>query len=150
VILTAAELVASAQAVLLDFDGPVTLLMPWPRNQEAADAARGPLVQAGLNLPEPVTTTTDHLAVLRYAAALGPDLLAAVEDACISAETLAAMTSAPSAGVHSFLEECREADKPVVIVSNTPQTPFTPTSAASTCTHTCGASWDVRRVTPTS
>lgn len=115
---TAAELVASAKAVLLDFDGPVTALMPRPRNAEAADAARRPLVNAGLELPEAVTATTDHLAVLRYAAPLHPELLAAVEAACIEAEVAAAGASFPTPGAHDFLARCQREDKPVVIVSN--------------------------------
>lgn len=115
---TPAGLVASAKAVLLDFDGPVTPLMPKPRNAQAADAARQPLMHAGLKLPSSVTATTDHLAVLRYAAPLGPDLLAEVEEACIGAEVAAAKVSQPTPGAHDFLAACSRAEKPVVIVSN--------------------------------
>jgi phosphoglycolate phosphatase len=115
---TAAQLVASAKAILLDFDGPVTLLMPKPRNAQAAEAARRPLMQAGVELPEYVAATTDHLAVLRFAAPLGPELLSAVEDACVKAEVAAAKTSEPTEGAHAFLNACKLAGKPVVIVSN--------------------------------
>lgn len=115
---TAAALVTSAKAILLDFDGPVTALMPWPRNAQTADAARRPLLHAGLELPESVAATTDHLAVLHYAAPLGLELLAAVEDACVGAEIDAAAVSQPTPGAHEFLSACQGADKPVVIVSN--------------------------------
>jgi phosphoglycolate phosphatase len=75
-------------------------------------------MHAGLKLPASVAATTDHLAVLRYAAPLGPDLLAEVEEACISAEVAAAKVSQPTPGAHDFLAACSRAEKPVVIVSN--------------------------------
>lgn len=115
---TPAKLVASARAVLLDFDGPITPLMPWPQNAQAAGAARQPLLHAGLDLPKLVGETTDHLVVLRYAASLGLDRLAAVEQACIGAEVAAAEVSKPTAGAHEFLAACQRDEKPVVIVSN--------------------------------
>ena len=61
---TARELLHDADALLLDFDGPVAALMPPPANARAADLARGPL--AGVAIPSPVAETTDHLAVLGY------------------------------------------------------------------------------------
>jgi phosphoglycolate phosphatase len=115
---TAAQLVASAKAILLDFDGPVTRLMPWPQNARAADSARRPLLLAGFELPEDVAGSTDHLAVLRYAPRLGAELLGAVEDACIRAEVAAAEVSQPTPGAHDFLAACQREEKPVVIVSN--------------------------------
>lgn len=112
----AAQLVDEAHAILLDFDGPVTLLMPPPINAHAADAARLPL--NGLNMPADVRSTTDHLAVLRWTATGAPDRLAEVEHACINAEVEAARQSYPTAGALAFLRACRRRGKPVVIVSN--------------------------------
>lgn len=59
-----------------------------------------------------------HLSVLRFAAPLGPELLTAVEEACIGAEVAAAEASQPTPGAHDFLALCRRAEKPVIIVSN--------------------------------
>jgi phosphoglycolate phosphatase len=112
----AARLIEQARAVLLDFDGPVTLLMPPPANAHAADAARAPL--AGLDTPGDVTATTDHLAVLRWTATHAADRLANVEQACIDAEIEAARLSHPTPGAIDFLHSCVQLDKPVVIVSN--------------------------------
>lgn len=112
----AAQLVEEARAILLDFDGPVTLLMPPPANAHAADNARAPL--AGLDMPSNVTATSDHLAVLRWTAANAPDHLAAVEQACINAEVEAARDSEPTPGALDFLRACKLLTKPVVIVSN--------------------------------
>ncbi len=41
----AARLLGDSAAVLLDFDGPVTPLMPAPANMYAADAARRALTE---------------------------------------------------------------------------------------------------------
>lgn len=114
----APQLVASAKAILLDFDGPVTALMPAPLNAAAADRARQPLLQAAITLPTDVAATTDHLTVLRFAATAGPDLLAQVEEECLASEVAAARISAPTDGASDFLARCRSSDKPVVIVSN--------------------------------
>ena len=113
---TADELVRAAKGILLDFDGPVTLLMPAPVNAQAADRARA--VLDCVDLPEDVQATTDHLAVLRWTATNAPDRLAAVEDACVKAEIDAARVSDPTAGALDFLRWCQHQGKPVVIVSN--------------------------------
>lgn len=113
---SAAKLVHAAKAILLDFDGPVTPLMPPPVNAQAADAARGALND--VELPADVATTTDHLAVLRWAAVATPDRLDAVEEACVTAEIAAARASQPTAGALDFLRWCQQQGKPVVIVSN--------------------------------
>lgn len=112
----AVRLVNRARAVLLDFDGPVTLLMPPPSNAHAAEAARAAL--PGPALPREVATTTDHLAVLRWAANNAPDRLDDVEHACIEAEIEAARVSKPTPGALDFLHSCAHVGKPVVIVSN--------------------------------
>ena len=113
---TAAELLHAAKAILLDFDGPVTPLMPPPVNAQAADTARAAL--NGIDLPPDIGTTTDHLAVLRWTVTDAPDRLAAVEDACVTAEIAAARISEPTAGALDLLRWCRQQGKPVVIVSN--------------------------------
>ncbi|MGO4360901.1 HAD family hydrolase [Terrabacter sp. RAF57] len=102
--------------MLLDFDGPVTLLMPPPSNAHAAEAARAPL--AGTALPREVATTTDHLAVLRWTADNAPVRLDDVERACIDAEINAARISTPTPGALRFLDICAQKGKPVVVVSN--------------------------------
>ncbi len=115
---TAAELVAQARAILLDFDGPVTPLMPAPANRHAADDARAAVPAAADPMPPEIATTTDHLAVLRWAGTQDDAVLEAVEKACIEAEVDAARVSEPTAGALDFLHACAELGKPVVIVSN--------------------------------
>ncbi len=113
---TADELVRAAKGILLDFDGPVTPLMPPPVNAQAADTARAAL--NGIDLPSEVAATTDHLTVLRWTATDAPDRLVAVEEACVTAEIAAARLCEPTVGALEFLRWCHHHGKPVVIVSN--------------------------------
>lgn len=114
----AAELFAAADAVLLDFDGPVTPLIPAPANLEAANAARAPLLARDIALDDHIGTTSDHLAVLRWTATNAPQALPEVEALCDDAETAAASTAEPTHGAHDLLAGCHQNGKPVVIVSN--------------------------------
>ncbi|WP_454860418.1 HAD family hydrolase [Promicromonospora soli] len=114
----AADLVAAAKAVLLDFDGPVAALLPPPANLEAATAARAPLLARGTGLDDVTGTTSDHLAVLRWVAINAPELLPEVEAQCDDAETAAASKAVPTHGAHDFLARCHRMGKPVIVVSN--------------------------------
>lgn len=113
---TAEELIANAKALLLDFDGPVTALMPAPLNAEAAAAARVPL--QGLQLPEDILDAADHLAVLRWTFQNATSRLGEVEQACTSAEVTCAQTSQPSPEIEWLLEEAKRRTIPLAIVSN--------------------------------
>ncbi|GAA1863827.1 HAD family hydrolase [Myceligenerans crystallogenes] len=114
----ARKLLATADVVLLDFDGPVTPLMPPPANIATADAGRAVLRRHDVEMPDEIQTTSDHLAVIRWVADLGADVLSEVEDACIHAEVKAARTAVPTDGAHELLAELHRQNVPVVIVSN--------------------------------
>ncbi|MGL5829635.1 MAG: HAD family hydrolase [Angustibacter sp.] len=116
--MNAAELVARASVVLLDFDGPLTALMPPPLNAQVADAARAALKNAGAPLAPDVESTTDHLQVLRYAGQCSANILNGVEAACTDAEVNAAQVSVPTPGAHELLAACAYRRQPVVVVSN--------------------------------
>lgn len=113
----ARTLLWSARAVLLDFDGPVTPLMPAPLNMQTADAARAALARQGIE-PVELRETSDHLAIIRWAGAHTPDALPDVEATCIAAEVEAARTSQPTAGAHELIDALHRAGVPVVIVTN--------------------------------
>src|SRR5690606_38833421 len=85
-------LLRSNAAILLDFDGPITRLMPPPANAELAEAARKPLRQAGIELPGELAASTEHLAVLRFAATQSPELVLRVDTVCTTGEVEAAQT----------------------------------------------------------
>lgn len=118
----AADIFAAADAVLLDFDGPVTPLIPAPANLEAANAARAPLLARGINLGDNIRTTSDHLAVLRWTARHAPEALPEVEALCDDAEKAAAATAVPTEGAHDLVRGCHQSNKPIVIVSNNAET----------------------------
>ncbi|GAB4087045.1 HAD family hydrolase [Myceligenerans cantabricum] len=120
----AAQLINEAAAVLLDFDGPVTPLMPAPANMHAADAARQALAAHGIELPTSVASTSDHLAVIRWAGMHAPSVLADVENACTAAEIDSARTCIPTPGAHELLAALHAVGTPVVIVSNNAAEPI--------------------------
>jgi phosphoglycolate phosphatase len=113
---TAPDLLRAAEALLLDFDGPVADLMPSPTNAQAADRAREPL--AGISLPAEVAETSDHLAVLRFTAEHHHRLLAGVHQACTEAEAEAARIAEPSAHAADLLDFGVRSRVPVAVVSN--------------------------------
>lgn len=114
----AVQLLSESAAVLLDFDGPVTPLMPAPVNLHAADTARRALSVQGVVPPRDIATTSDHLAVLRWAGTHAPSALADVENACTAAEIDSAQTCVPTPGAHALLAGLHAGGIPVVIVSN--------------------------------
>ncbi|MFJ3403464.1 HAD family hydrolase [Promicromonospora sp. NPDC090134] len=114
----AAQLLRESAAVLLDFDGPVTPLMPAPANMHAADVARQALTAHGATPPDDIAATSDHLAVIRWTGTHAPQALADVENACTAAETDSARTCTPTPGAHALLAALHATGTPVVIVSN--------------------------------
>lgn len=112
----ATELVTRADALLLDFDGPLAALMPPPANARAAEAVRR--VIATLSLPAELATTTDHLALLRYVLAHHPDHAELVEQACTAAEVEAARTCAPSVHAAGIFAHIQRRALPTAVVSN--------------------------------
>jgi HAD superfamily hydrolase (TIGR01509 family) len=109
---------AVARSVLLDFDGPVASLLPPGPNSELPDATRLPLKRMGIDLPEPIANTTDHLSVLRFAATQAPAVLDAVDRIAIAGEINAARLATPTHGADGLLSACRQSGRVVVIVSN--------------------------------
>ncbi len=113
----ARDLILAARAVLLDFDGPVTPLMPAPLNMQTADVARAALARHGID-PGEVQATSDHLAIIRWAGTHAPAALPDVEAACTAAEVEAARTSRPTPGAHDLMAALHAAGVPTVIVTN--------------------------------
>lgn len=111
------ELLANAEALFLDFDGPVAALMPPPANAEAATAVRDVLL--GIELPPEIESTSDHLAILRWVRANCEDgVLLRVEAACTQVELQAAQACSPSVHVAALIEFAQARDLPLAIVSN--------------------------------
>jgi HAD superfamily hydrolase (TIGR01509 family) len=77
-----------------------------------------PCALAGVALPDEITTTTGHLAVLRYAAERFPGRLRVVERSCTEAEVACARESDPSPEIGGLLAIAEQHAIPVAIVSN--------------------------------
>lgn len=112
----AATYVLKAEALLLDFDGPIAALMPPPVNAHAADTVREAIHD--LAVPAEIATSTDHLAILRYALAHRADQTRLVEAACTRAEIEAARTCAPSVHAATLFSHIQRRGVPAAVVSN--------------------------------
>jgi phosphoglycolate phosphatase len=111
------ELFDAAEALFLDFDGPIAALMPPPKNEEAAAAARRAIRED--DLPIEIATTTDHLAVLRWARLNSPkEVLLSVEATCTQVELEAARSCAESPDAAVLLDYAHSRQIPIAIVSN--------------------------------
>lgn len=114
---SAIDLLSRAQAFLLDFDGPIAALMPPPANELAAREARRPLM--GVDLPLEIKSTSDHLAVLRWARLNASDAISlAVEAACTEIEIEAAGKCDPSPTGARLFELASDLGLPIAVVSN--------------------------------
>ncbi|WP_328606261.1 HAD-IA family hydrolase [Amycolatopsis sp. NBC_00345] len=117
--MTAADLLAQARVLLLDFDGPVCSVFAGIPASVVADQLRGILADGGhVELPENVATSADPFDVLRHAAALGPDEARYVEAAFTAHEVEAIPTAAPAHGAHGLIEAWHASGRPLAIVSN--------------------------------
>ena len=111
------ELFDAAEALFLDFDGPIAALMPPPKNEEAAAAARRAIHK--IDLPIEIATTTDHLGVLGWAMLNCPDeVLVSVEAACTSVELHAARSCDESLDAAALFDYASSRQIPIAIVSN--------------------------------
>lgn len=110
-----AHLLRQCRGVLLDFDGPVTVLYPNGSSRAVADAMRSFL---SLELPEPVATTKDPLQLLRWTQQQVPSALNSLEHICARAEIDATRTSTLTSGMAEALHALHEHGYPVAIVSN--------------------------------
>lgn len=110
---------AATGPVLLDFDGPVTPILATGLNRQAADRMRAVLAATGTPVPEPVRTTPDPMEVLRFAGNQADEAtIDEVEATLRRCEVDAAQVSDATPGAADFLSACREAHRPVVVVSN--------------------------------
>jgi phosphoglycolate phosphatase len=113
-----AKMIAGADAILLDFDGPVADLFPAGSGSRIAADTRTPIRRAGVAVPEPIASAVDHLAVLEFAAAHAPAALEAAEYVAVAGEIASARTAPLTPGVSEFLTACGETGRAVAIVSN--------------------------------
>ena len=116
--MTPAQVLREADAVLLDFDGPVCKIFAGLPAPVVAARLKELLIREGVRLPQDVEALNDPLKVLRRTADIAPELVDKVETALMANEVEAATCAEITPGVREFLEACAVAGKPVAIVSN--------------------------------
>ncbi|MFI7679548.1 HAD family hydrolase [Actinophytocola sp. NPDC049390] len=113
------EILATTDALLLDFDGPVCSLFAGLPAHVVADQLRQVLAAGGHSkLPLDVEQATDPFVVLFHAAALGEEEVRYVDAAFRALEADAVRSAKPTAGSHDLLRGWKLTDRPLAIVSN--------------------------------
>jgi phosphoglycolate phosphatase len=108
----------SAQAVLLDFDGPVCSVFAGYPAPQIAEELRALIRDAGGDLAEDIAIANGPHEVLAASAQLGDELWRMVEEALQLAEVKAVESATATPGAMAFLNACKAAGRPVAIVSN--------------------------------
>ncbi|MFE3452335.1 HAD family hydrolase [Nonomuraea sp. NPDC059194] len=116
--MTLGEVLGQAEAILLDFDGPVCSIFAGLPASAVAVRLKDLLVLEGVRLPPDVEALDDPLKVLRRSAEIVPELVDTVETALMASEVEAATCAEITPGVREFLRACAESGRPVAIVSN--------------------------------
>ncbi|MEU8631132.1 HAD-IA family hydrolase [Amycolatopsis sp. NPDC048633] len=115
----AAEVLARARALLLDFDGPVCSVFSGIPASTVAGQLRDVLADGGhADLPESIATSADPFDVLQYAATLGQDEARYVEAAFAAHEVEAISSATPASGAHELIDAWHRSGRPLAIVSN--------------------------------
>lgn len=114
--MTAAELLAGRDHVLLDFDGPVCAVFGGlVSDREAADRLK-PLL--GTRMPTEVVDAKDPFDVLRYAASCGPSTASLVEAQMRRLEVEAVSSAPETSGLKETLHGLCSVGFTITVVSN--------------------------------
>lgn len=115
----AADMLASARALLLDFDGPVCSVFSGIPASTVAGQLRDVLADSGhTDLPATVAASADPFDVFHHAATLGEQEARCVEAAFAAHEVEAISSATPTSGAHELIESWHESGRPLAIVSN--------------------------------
>jgi phosphoglycolate phosphatase len=114
----AADLLRTAAAVLLDFDGPVCSIFAGFPAPLVAARLRDLMSAQSANLPDSIYKEDDPLNVFRFAATLGKDVCKQVEEVLTEAEMQASQSARPTPGAGAFLRAWRCTRRPLAVVSN--------------------------------
>jgi phosphoglycolate phosphatase len=109
---------ADAEALFLDFDGPVCSVFGGFPAPVVAEQLRDVLIQGGYVIPNEVRESGDPFDVLRYSAKLGPGEARHTEAALRAYEVEAVQVALPTPGAHELIRRWKATGRPLVIVSN--------------------------------
>jgi phosphoglycolate phosphatase len=113
-----AAILRRSPAILLDFDGPVCSVFAGYPASQITEELRALVVDQTGKLPPVLDAVTSPHEFLSIAADVSPELARHVEAALQTAEIKAVESATPTPGVEEFLSACREAGRPLAIVSN--------------------------------
>jgi phosphoglycolate phosphatase len=117
-----APLLSNANALLLDFDGPVCAIFASTPASVVAEELSVRLRQVTGDRAADLNHDSDPLNVLRLAARYGPDVLKRIAEELTTAEERAVRGATPTPGADSTLHACKRIGLPVAIVSNNSMT----------------------------
>lgn len=113
------SIMVNAEALLLDFDGPVCGVFAGFPAHLVAHQLRGVLADGGHDeLPAEVEKAEDPFDVLRYAVTLGPNEARYVEAAMRAHEVDAVATARPTPGAHELIRAWHASGRKLAVVSN--------------------------------
>ncbi|WP_309110189.1 HAD-IA family hydrolase [Saccharothrix sp.] len=113
------HILATTDALLLDFDGPVCAIFANLPAQHVADQLREVLAGGGhRELPAEVEKTEDPFEILTYAATLSSKDARYIESALQAHEVEAAATAPPTPGAHDLIKAWHATGRRLAIVSN--------------------------------
>lgn len=113
---TAADLIARARVVLLDFDGPICAVFAGYRAHEVAAQIMKHAANAGIVLRP--ADPDDPISVFKATTGMDPDAIAAVQDALVAEESKALSRTAPHPGIPELVHQLRAAGHRLVVVTN--------------------------------
>ncbi|QDB78588.1 HAD family hydrolase [Georgenia wutianyii] len=114
----ARALLHTRRLVVLDFDGPVTRLLPGEEFLRVSAGALDLAVALGLAPDDELTGQTDHVQLLRLLSRRDPAVAREVERWCTAQEVAAARSARPVEAAASFVARCRERGTAVAVVTN--------------------------------
>ena len=114
----ARALLRTRRLVVLDFDGPVTRLLPGQEFRRVTAGALDLATSLGLVPDDELTGLTDHVQLLRLLARRDPAVAREVERWCTAQEVAAARSARPVEAAASFVAQCREQGTAVAVVTN--------------------------------
>ena len=121
-----AAVLARAQHILLDFDGPMCSTFSAISAAEATHRLGALLARHGVRLPDELLDSADPFALLHHVAAEAPQFSAVAEQSLTELEVAAVRSAEPTPGLREMLDALHCAGRSVTVVSNN--------SAAAVCT----------------
>jgi phosphoglycolate phosphatase len=113
------RILARAEALFLDFDGPICNVFAGIPASVVVDQLCVVLADGGYGDPPPeVEKSADPFDVLKYAATLGETEARYVNAAFTAHEVEAIATAEPTPGAHELIRAWSQAGRPLAIVSN--------------------------------